>query len=106
MSILKKSLSSRDYISLYSEIAFIIAEIKVKGERLFLITPTAEDSVNKFKSSAKKILAGFKKEGNISAFVAFSDIFADKTASKYLLNLFPSLSEEINPEECGYIVKI
>jgi len=106
MSIIRKSLNPWDYITFYSEIAFIIAEIKVAKERVFLITPREGASLNKFKTFSKKVLSTYKKEGVISAYVCFSDIFADKTASKYLLNLFPELKEEVNPEEYGFIVKI
>ena len=106
MSIFRKSLNSWDFVTFYSEIAYIIAEIKVKKERIFLITPTPDSSANKFRSFSKKILSSYKKEGVISAYIPFSDIFADKTASKYLLNLFPNLKNEIDPDECGFIVKI
>ena len=106
MSIIRKTLDFEDFITFYSEIAFIIAGAKVNKERLFIITPAPEASENKFKSSAKKILAAYKKEGAISVFIPFSDVLSDKTASKYLLNLFPEIKTEVNPEECGFIVKI
>ena len=95
-----------EYLSTYTDTAYIIAENRAIGNKLLLIKPTDDCSHNKFTSYLKKALLELKRVGKISVYLTFGELFLDKTKSKYILSFYPTLKEEVSEEEFGFIVKL
>ena len=106
MSENKIEIRAEDYLESYTDIVYRIAECRALGDRLVILVPSEDSSANKFQSFTKKALMELKKSAKIAVYVSFSDLYKDKTGSKYLLNFYPDLKQEIPEDGIGFVVKL
>lgn len=107
MSISIHNLKFTDAKELSVDLEFIIACNRVSGNELIKIVLENEDTKDKFRSSASRLLKSIKKDGIIQLFVFENELTAsEKTESVYLLNKFPFLSESIEQNSCSVYIKL
>ncbi len=106
MSVTRINVNVSDYLTAYTDIAYIFASCRARNQRLLALVPSKDCSRNKFATIVKRVLLEFKRAGKIAVYLTFSEITLDKTASRYILNLYPTLNDEINTDELGFIVKL
>ena len=94
MSFSVHNLKYKDYNDLATEIEFIIACNRIKGEELVKITLSNIEMQDRFQNAITKHLRAMKRDGAIKMFIFEPGLESqEKTESIYLINKFPFLSE-------------